>query len=172
MSSIALNWSTGKLQSKSNSPPCTWSDRLPLKEEWFLSFSYFSISYLSGDVDLENHQALVIKLAERLWEQIRSRIARNVALKCHHFFLVPMYPKIWVLVLRLTSCCDRETELPFELQTHFTCLSDQQIAEIFEVLPMKQKLELKCNKLKEKLASWENELKLLQDSVATFSQFN
>jgi hypothetical protein len=33
----------------------------------------------------------VAKLAESLWEDMRTRIAHNVALKCHHFFLVPMY---------------------------------------------------------------------------------
>jgi hypothetical protein len=36
-------------------------------------------------------QESVARLADSLWEDMRTRIAHNVALKCHHFFLVPMY---------------------------------------------------------------------------------
>jgi hypothetical protein len=63
----------------------------------------------------------------------------------------------------------RETELPSELQSHFSCLSDAQIEEIFEVHPIRERLTQELAGLKTRLAKCEENLKSFTTAASSFS---
>jgi len=66
--------------------------------------------------DHQDTKAAVDHLATQLFDSIRVRITKNVLLKFYNFFLVPMQTDLWN-----------------EIQAKITCLSNDNLEQIFEV---------------------------------------
>jgi len=77
-----------------------------------------------ADSNSEDTKKAVIQLATATFNSIRERIAKNIALKSYNFFLVPMQTDIWS-----------------ELQGSITCLTDDQLKELFEVATTTARLQ-------------------------------
>ncbi|EGG23135.1 hypothetical protein DFA_05265 [Cavenderia fasciculata] len=67
---------------------------------------------------------IVSKLANKMFRDTRSRIIKNVMLKCYNFFLIPMQSELWG-----------------EVQGKITILSDQMLEELFETSVTKDRLK-------------------------------
>jgi hypothetical protein len=60
-------------------------------------------------------------------------------------------------------------ELPYELQSHFSCLSGEQIEEIFEVHPIRERLTQELTGLKARLAKSDENIKSFTAAASSFS---
>ncbi|KAL6080673.1 Dynamin family protein (Fragment), variant 3 [Balamuthia mandrillaris] len=115
-------------------------------------------SFPSKSLRIKNTQSAkqsrdkVGQLAVALWDQIKQRTSHNIALKCHHFFLVPM-----------------ETELAGELQGQFSSLSDGEVEELFEVDTLRKALQKEKKQVEEALARHEAKEKAFRQAAALFS---
>lgn len=76
------------------------------------------------DKDVTNPKDVVNKLAQDIFTHIKSRLTRNLLLKCHNYFLVPMQSPLWG-----------------ELQSNISTLSDEKLEELFELSTTKQRLK-------------------------------
>jgi hypothetical protein len=65
----------------------------------------------------------VSKLANDLFDKIRSRTVKNILLKSYNYFLIPMQTDLWG-----------------EIQGNITCLGDEELQELFEVPLTKDRL--------------------------------
>ncbi|KAF2077310.1 hypothetical protein CYY_001376 [Polysphondylium violaceum] len=71
----------------------------------------------------DTHQ-IVSTLATKLFQEMRTRITKNIMLKCYNFFLIPMQNELWR-----------------EVQGKITVLSDSMLEELFEVSITKEGLK-------------------------------
>jgi len=91
---------------------------------------YWELSNLSGKKDLgkvdnkEDARKLVTKLATETYQSTRDRICKSILLKTFNFFLVPMQTSLWA-----------------EIQGSVTCLTEEQLEELFEVKSTRQRLQ-------------------------------
>jgi len=67
---------------------------------------------------------VVSTLASKLFQEMRTRITKNIMLKCYNFFLIPMQNELWR-----------------EIQGKITVLSDSMLEELFEVSMTKEGLK-------------------------------
>eukprot|EP01133_Synstelium_polycarpum_P002498 gene2498-2844_t len=72
----------------------------------------------------EETKKIVSNLAAKLFKDIRSRITKNIMLKCYNYFLIPMQTDLWG-----------------EVQGKITILSDSMLEELFEVAVTKDRLK-------------------------------
>jgi len=80
--------------------------------------------HLPNDLsDTKQIKECVVKLSSKIFDDLKSRISKNVMLKFYNFFLLPMQSSLWNTI-----------------QSTITCLSDSALAEIFEVNAVKEKL--------------------------------
>lgn len=73
--------------------------------------------------DMNQVKETVVKLSSKIFDDLKTRISKNVMLKFYNFFLLPMQSSLWNTI-----------------QSTITCLSDSALAEIFEVNAVKEKL--------------------------------
>ncbi|KAN0039651.1 hypothetical protein ACTA71_007452 [Dictyostelium dimigraforme] len=74
--------------------------------------------------DHHETKTAVCQLATKLFDSIRQRITKNVLLKLYNFFLVPMQTDLWN-----------------EIQAQITCLSNEQLEQLFEVQATREQLK-------------------------------
>ncbi|KAM9972138.1 hypothetical protein ACTFIW_003491 [Dictyostelium discoideum] len=74
--------------------------------------------------DHHETKTAVCQLATKLFDSIRHRITKNVLLKLYNFFLVPMQTDLWN-----------------EIQAQITCLSNEQLEQLFEVQATREQLK-------------------------------
>jgi len=91
---------------------------------------YWELNNLSGKKDLgkldnkEDAKKAVVKLASETFQSTRDRISKNILLKTFNFFLVPMQTSLWA-----------------DIQGAITCLTEEQLEELFEVKATRQRLQ-------------------------------
>ncbi|EGC34991.1 hypothetical protein DICPUDRAFT_34090 [Dictyostelium purpureum] len=74
--------------------------------------------------DHHETKTAVCQLATKLFDSIRQRITKNVLLKLYNFFLVPMQTDLWN-----------------EIQAQITCLTNEQLEQLFEVQATREQLK-------------------------------
>jgi len=98
---------------------------------------------------------VVSTLALELFAKLRDRIARNVALKTYNFFLLPMQNELWT-----------------EVQGSITCMSDEQLKELFEVDSTTKSLKDELEDMKLVLGKFAKREANLRQYAAEFSKGN
>jgi len=103
------------------------------KDEFFSTrLIYWELTNLDGkgltfaDPKAEKREEVkkaVVNLATELFTKLRERICKNILLKSYNYFLVPMQTDLWG-----------------EIQGSVTCLSDEQLQELFEVSSTRDRL--------------------------------
>jgi len=102
--------------------------------------------------DEEEIREIVSESSQDIFNNTRERIAENVLLKCYNYFLVPMQSELWG-----------------EIQGKITILSDEQIAELFEVDSTKKTLQDEKNHLDQMLLAFGEQEKLFLEAAKKFS---
>jgi hypothetical protein len=91
---------------------------------WDISEMTDLSAHIPKDIsDMKQVKDSVVNLSSKIFDDLKSRIAKNVMLKFYNFFLIPMQTSLWNTI-----------------QGTVTCLSDSALAEIFEVNAVKEKL--------------------------------
>jgi len=94
----------------------------------------------------------VTQLADKLFVDVRSRITKNVLLKCYNYFLIPMQTDLWG-----------------EVQSKITTLSDQMLEELFEVTVTKTKLKDDEKVLQQILTTFHDQEAVFLEAANSFS---
>lgn len=95
---------------------------------------------------------LVNKLTEEIFNTIKTRLTRNLLLKCHNYFLVPMQSPLWG-----------------EIQSKISVITDQTLEELFEIDSTKQRLQDDEMNLQQILDKFGRQEELFQTASHGFS---
>jgi len=101
----------------------------------------------------EDIKKTVLSLATELFNKIRARIIKNILLKSYNFFLVPMTNDLWG-----------------EIQSNITCLTDEQLEELFEFNATRERLKDTEKDMLQVMATFANKENLFMKYANTFSQ--
>jgi len=103
--------------------------------------------------NLEETKKAVSKLATDTYDKIRDRIAKNILLKSYNYFLVPMQTDIWS-----------------EIQGSITCLTDEQLLELFEVPATTARLKSSEKDMQTILAKFNDQEHLFLEYTNSFAK--
>lgn len=95
---------------------------------------------------------LVNKLTESIFNTIKTRLTRNLLLKCHNYFLVPMQSPLWG-----------------EIQSKISVISDDRLQELFEIDSTKHRLQDDEKNLQQILEKFGRQEELFQSASHGFS---
>jgi len=119
----------------------------------YWDLSNFTKNKLPGtNASEEEGRSAVRELATQVFDEIRSRLTRNVLLKLYNYFLLPMQSDLWG-----------------EIQGEITCMSDAVIEELFDVHATRQKMMETESTYVEMLTKNRDQEVMFLDAASNFS---